>query len=124
MESKPIYAHIGALIKTRRKHFKLTQEKLATQLAISRASLANIETGRQKILVHQLYSLAAALDLSPADFLPSISAVAPQAVQDAADLPLPAGLKPQHREQITRLFSVAHHGSSKLTGGAHGKQKK
>jgi transcriptional regulator with XRE-family HTH domain len=124
MDSKPIYAHIGALIKTRRKHFKLTQETLATQLAISRASLANIETGRQKILVHQLYSLAAALDLSPADFLPAPSAVAPATVAASIDLPLPAGLKPQHKEQIARIFANPSPASQKPRGEDHAKQKR
>jgi transcriptional regulator with XRE-family HTH domain len=123
MEPKLIYAHIGALIKTRRKHFKLTQEKLATQLSISRASLANIETGRQKILVHQLYNLAAALDLSPADFLPAAAAVAPEAATEAADLPLPEGLKPQHKEQIARLFASPAP-APKSKGEDHGKQKR
>lgn len=124
MEPQAIYAHIGALIKTRRKHFKLTQEQLASQLSISRASLANVETGRQKILVHQLFSLAAALDMSPADFLPSATTTVPQAAVAIADLPLPSGLKPQHKEQITRLFAVPHHGSLRPKGEDHGKQKK
>lgn len=124
METKPIYAHIGALIKTRRKHFKLTQETLATQLSISRASLANIETGRQKILVHQLYSLAAVLDLSPADFLPAPSAVTPETVTASADLPLPAGLKPQHKEQIARIFANPGPAPQKPKGEDHAKQKR
>lgn len=124
MEPESIYAHIGGLIKTRRKHFKLTQEQLASQLSISRASLANIETGRQKILVHQLFSLAAALDMSPADFLPPAAVVAPQAAVEAADLPLPAGLKPQHKEQIARLFASPNPAPQKSKGEDHAKQKR
>ena len=42
-----IYPLIGAVIKRRRKQFDWTQEKLAARLGISRASLANIEIGRQ-----------------------------------------------------------------------------
>jgi transcriptional regulator with XRE-family HTH domain len=122
MEQQLIYAHIGALIKTRRKHFRLTQEKLASQLVISRASLANIETGRQKILVHQLYGLAAALEMSPADFLPP--AAESQSVIKSTDLPLPAGLKPQQKEQIARLFASPNPTSSKPKGEADGKQTK
>lgn len=122
MEQQRIYAHIGALIKTRRKHFKLTQEKLASQLLISRASLANIETGRQKILVHQLYGLAAALDMPPADFLPI--AEESQAAKKDTGLPLPAGLNPQQKEQIERVFAGPNPKSSKPTGEINGKQKK
>jgi transcriptional regulator with XRE-family HTH domain len=110
------------LIKTRRKHFKLTQEKLASQLFISRASLANIETGRQKILVHQLYGLAAALEMSPADFLPAVTDS--QAAKRTSDLPLPAGLKPQHKEQIERVFASPNPTSLKPKGKDNGKQAK
>jgi transcriptional regulator with XRE-family HTH domain len=122
MDQQSIYVHIGALIKTRRRHFKLTQEKLASQLSISRASLANIETGRQKILVHQLYGLAAALEMSPADFLPLVAES--RAVTKSVDLPLPAGLKPQQKEQIARLFASPNPTSSKPKGDADGKQTK
>jgi transcriptional regulator with XRE-family HTH domain len=122
MEEQVIYAHIGALIKTRRKHFKLTQEKLASQLFISRASLANIETGRQKILVHLLYGLAAALDMPPADFLPVVEQS--QAVKKTTALPLPSGLNPQQKVQIERVFASPNPKSSKLTGEDNGKQTK
>jgi transcriptional regulator with XRE-family HTH domain len=69
MNPDPMYKQIGAVIKARRKTLGLKQEVLAGRLGISRGSLANIETGRQGILVHQLYKYAAKLDLSPFDLL-------------------------------------------------------
>lgn len=102
MKSEDIYRHIGLLIKRRRKQLGLTQEVLANRLAISRASLASIETGRQNVLVHQLYRLAAVLQLEPKDFLPTFGDFKP--AHDTEDLPLPAGLNPQQKEQITRLL--------------------
>src|SRR6266852_9416336 len=67
-----VYKQIGAIIKARRKTLNnMKQEKLAGLLGISRGSLANIETGRQGILVHQLYKFSAALQLkTPIDLLP------------------------------------------------------
>jgi transcriptional regulator with XRE-family HTH domain len=98
----PIYRLIGAVIKARRKTLGLKQEALASELGISRGSLANIETGRQSILVHQLYKFAAALSLTAVDLLP------PAPRNDAriarTELPLPHDLKAQERAQITRFF--------------------
>jgi transcriptional regulator with XRE-family HTH domain len=87
-------------IRVRRKANRLRQHELADRVGISRASLANMEVGRQKVLVHQLYAIAIALGLPPADLIP-----APPTLLRADDLPLPANLKPKEREQIARLLS-------------------
>ena len=119
MKQDALYAHIGTLIKARRKHTKLTQETLSARIGISRASLANIETGRQTLLVHQLYALATVLELSPADLLPPVMPL------EAEALPLPQGLKPQVRAQIERVFAEPH-STTTITakGQVHGKQAK
>jgi transcriptional regulator with XRE-family HTH domain len=80
----------------------MKQEALAGELGISRGSLANIETGRQSILVHQLYKFAAKLQLTPFDLLPQPSTDAFRL--ESASLPLPDDLKAQQKEQIARLF--------------------
>ena len=101
MVPDPIYKHIGAIIQTRRKKLGLKQETLAGKLSISRGSLANIETGKQSILVHQLYKFAVALELSPLDFLP---VVADTNRVDRTDLPLPDDLKGSQKEQVALFF--------------------
>lgn len=98
----PLYQHIGAVVKARRKKLELTQEDLAGQLGISRGSLANIETGRQNILVHQLYRMAASLGLAPTDLLPAPAS--DRATASRSDLPLPDDLKPKQRDQIAQLL--------------------
>lgn len=105
MTPDPVYQQIGAVIQRRRKQLGLKQQGLAASLGISRGSLANIETGRQSILVHQLYKFAKALNLSPSDLLPSSSA--PPPLQHDWSTVLPAGLKPQQQEQIARLLEGA-----------------
>lgn len=98
----PIYKEIGAVIKSRRKTLGMKQETLAGLLGISRGSLANVETGRQSVLVHQLYKLADALQLTPFDLLPPPPI--DQLRTERTKLPLPSDLKMQQKEQIERLF--------------------
>jgi transcriptional regulator with XRE-family HTH domain len=102
MDRDPIYRHIGAIIKARRKTLGLKQETLAGMLGISRGALANVETGRQNVLVHQLYRYAHALQLTATDLLPQPSTSNSKA--EPTELPLPENLKAQQRKQIVRLF--------------------
>jgi len=105
VNQKEIYEHLGAVIKRRRKQLGLRQRDLAARLAISRGSLANIETGNQGVLVHQLYRLAEALNLPPDDFLMPISEQSNELQQAWADA-IPADLKPEQRRQIARLIGA------------------
>ena len=98
----PIYEKIGALIRDRRKSLNLKQENLATMLGISRGSLANIEIGRQGVLVHQLYRFAEALQLSPFDLLPQPK---PHSRSKGVQLPLPDDLKAKQRQEVEEFFA-------------------
>lgn len=118
----PIYKHIGAVIKARRKTLRLKQETLAGILGISRGSLANVETGRQNVLVHQLYRYAAALKLSPLDLLPPPVTEIP--ATERAELPLPDDLKAQQKEQISRLFAQVDTNPSRDREGSRAKAKR
>lgn len=122
MNPDPIYRHIGTIVRDRRKLLRITQDKLARRLTISRASLANIETGRQRLLVHQLYRLAAELGLRPSDLLPP--AEGPASKPEAETLPLPKGLKPEQREQIARLFETPPADATRTKEESRGKQAK
>lgn len=122
MNPDPMYKQIGAVIKARRKTLGLKQEGLAGRLGISRGSLANIETGRQSILVHQLYKYAAKLDLSPFDLLPQPATDCVGAGR--TELPLPANLKPQEKDQITRLFAQVDTSKIRDKKGKRGKVKR
>jgi transcriptional regulator with XRE-family HTH domain len=63
MNDMDVYKLLGSRAATRRKQLKLKQDEVAKQIGLSRASVANLETGRQKILLHHVYRLAAALEL-------------------------------------------------------------
>jgi transcriptional regulator with XRE-family HTH domain len=74
MNDLEIYRIIGAGLAARRKKLRLKQAEVADQIGLTRASLANIESGRQKLMLHQIYKLATALkvdsitELVPARF--------------------------------------------------------
>lgn len=63
MNETEIYRAVGEAIAVRRNELKFTQDYVANKVGLSRASLANIETGRQKIILHYLYKIAAVLEL-------------------------------------------------------------
>ena len=74
MSDLEIYRIIGATLAARRKKLRLKQAEVAEMIGLTRASLANIESGRQKLMLHQVYRLAKALqvetitDLVPGSF--------------------------------------------------------
>jgi transcriptional regulator with XRE-family HTH domain len=97
------YKSLGDFVRQRRRKLQFTQAALAAKLAMSRASIANIETGRQKLLVHQLHQLAVALGLPAVDLL--TAGIGESEDRDIANIPLPKDLTPKQKAQISRLFS-------------------
>jgi len=72
MSEMRLYKQLGRDIAARREALRMTQAELAKKIDLARASLANIESGRQRIMVHQLYKLVGALKLgSIAELLPA-----------------------------------------------------
>ena len=59
------YRSLGATIRRRREALELTQEALGARLnpPMTRASIANIEAGKQRVLAHTFVDLASALTL-------------------------------------------------------------
>lgn len=72
MATDPRYAAFGEAMAVRRKKLKLNQATLAARVGLSRASIANIERGRQNVLLHHACDIAEALGLSQVgDLLPA-----------------------------------------------------
>lgn len=74
-----IYPEVGRRLLEIRKG-KLTQEQLAEALAgrgvqLKRASIANIEKGKQRVMLHVLYEIAEVLKVDVSKLLPTISEV-------------------------------------------------
>lgn len=66
---EPIYVSLGAEIRRRRLKLGWSQARLGKALAdrLTRASIAYIEAGQQRVLLHTLLALAEALRVQPAD---------------------------------------------------------
>lgn len=119
MTEEELYRTLGENIAARRRALGKTQAEIATALGLSRASLANIERGRQKVLLHQVYRLATALDLGDvAKLLPIGELVrevpdrlphgVPLTTQEPARATIAepsTGLTARQRAQIEALFS-------------------
>lgn len=76
------YEEVGRRLRQARTDADLTQQQLADKVGVSRASVANIEAGRQPFLLHVLNGFAAALEVKPCTLLPDEGA-------RAAELDLP-----------------------------------
>ncbi|MBL8658019.1 MAG: helix-turn-helix transcriptional regulator [Altererythrobacter sp.] len=64
-----IYKIFGQRVVAERNSLGLSQDALAQRVGLSRASIANIEAGRQRVLLHQVIALAQALEVrAPGDF--------------------------------------------------------
>jgi len=69
---EPFYTEVGHRIQKLRNDKNLSQTALGLLLSptVTRASIANIETGKQRILAHTLVQLAGALETPLTDLVP------------------------------------------------------
>lgn len=68
---EPVYVEIGRRVRRARRRVSLTQAAVADRTSLSRTSIANIERGEQRFMVHCLFELASALGVTPERLLPS-----------------------------------------------------
>jgi transcriptional regulator with XRE-family HTH domain len=115
MNEGDLYRSVGQAIALRRRELKRTQDEIAATVGLSRASLANIETGRQKILLHYLYRLAIALEL------PGIEALLPAQTVIPTTVPVPQlpikGEELSRKQEAEVLAFVANSSTRKRRRG-------
>ncbi len=66
------YARLGRNIRSIRVGAGLSQASLAKRIGFTRASVSNLEAGRQRIALHLFVQIAQALDVEPSRLLPSL----------------------------------------------------
>ncbi len=69
-EVAKVYETIGRRLHDIRKAKGITQAVVASEAGLTRQSVANIEHGRQRFMVHTLLDAARALGVPPTDLLP------------------------------------------------------
>jgi transcriptional regulator with XRE-family HTH domain len=81
---EPFYEELGKRIQGLRIRAELTQEQLGAKLdpPLTRASVANIENAKQRVLAHTLIMIAGALNVSIERLLPAL----PREQPDRANL--------------------------------------
>lgn len=83
MKDMDLYEQLGRKVAAARKSKGMTQADLANIIGMTRASIANIETGRQRVMLHDVFALVEALDgRSILDFVPE--RVAPESMRAIA----------------------------------------
>lgn len=70
MQDTELYSRLGLLVRRHRERLGMNQVDVARAVGLSRASIANIETGRQRLAIHHLYLLARALRVDVHALLP------------------------------------------------------
>jgi transcriptional regulator with XRE-family HTH domain len=72
MDESELYLRLGQLVRQHRERLGVNQADIGGAVGLSRASIANIETGRQRIPLHHLYRLARALKVDVNALLPTL----------------------------------------------------
>ncbi len=101
-----LYKEFGRLLRKSRSDAKLTQGQVAERVGLTRTSITNIERGRQHVGLHQLFLLAAAVGVQPADLLPSGSAALEELIPERVLRALPDD--PQDRDFVARVLGKSH----------------
>lgn len=71
MAVTPLYYEIGKRIRRERDELGFSQGDVAAEIGLLRTSVANIESGRQRLPIHVLYAIADALGVSVFCLLPN-----------------------------------------------------
>lgn len=109
MDEASLYKDFGRLVRDHRRRLGLTQEQLADHVGLSRTSITNVEQGRQKVLLHQMFALAESLQIRPEVLLP---ARAPSEVSPRIEEKLAKHLKGSEKDWGRRIVASGSKGGA------------
>lgn len=104
LDERQIYLAFGATVARRRHDLRLTQAQVATRIGMSRAAVANIELGRQNVLLHHVYLLAKALELK--DAIELLTAAKKENLVNLSRAIVVSGESPLTRQQKSQIEGV------------------
>lgn len=67
---EPIYKQIGEIMREMRLRRGWNGDELGEKLGLTRASISNIENGRQRVMIHDLARIARVLGIPTRDLIP------------------------------------------------------
>jgi transcriptional regulator with XRE-family HTH domain len=94
-----IYILIGKKIKALREQAEYNQEDIATGIKVSRASIANYESGKQAIYIDDLYRVADFFKVEVHSLLPSLEEIRSQSLPEKV-LDTATNLKMSEKQEI------------------------
>lgn len=103
MDIATFYRELGRRLSARRSGLKKTQADIGEAIGASRAWVANIESGRQRMQLHQLYAVAGALGCRRLDELIPAEVPEPEPQELVGD----PGVSEVQRAQIESLVRNA-----------------
>lgn len=107
MDEKATYTAFGKAVADRRASLEVTQQYVAARAGISRASLANIERGAQRVYLHQVLALVEALDLeSSHEIMPERAVMLPSDVKAGVTMSGARNLSKDQRQLVNRIVST------------------
>lgn len=111
MQESVLYSRLGQRVRHHREMIGLCQAEVGIAVGLSRASIANIETGRQRIPVHHLYRLAHALGVDVDALLPATTEE-PRATIDR-EIRSAVPLSKREKDEVAKVVSVITAGESR-----------
>lgn len=102
MDSAHLYLRFGQAIQSLRKKLGITQDDVAKRVGLSRTSVTNIEKGRQKVLLHQVFDFAECLQVTPEALLSTLNP-APTSIE-TKNLVLPKGIAADEKVWLSGLM--------------------
>ncbi len=109
MDDSGLYRDFGRLVRAHRRRLGFTQDQLGERIGLARTSVTNIEHGRQKVLLHQVFAIAESLEILPEALLPGVT---PSAVSPWIEEKLDKHLKGPEREWGRRIIASASKGGA------------
>ena len=76
----------GQRLSAARRVKRISQTALANRLGYSRVTIANLESGKQNVQLHQVFAIADALDISVKELIPDAASVYGNVQDSLADI--------------------------------------
>lgn len=109
MTPNDLYKEVGTRVRRARVRAGLSQTDLGSSTGLTRTSIVNVESGRQRVPLHRLYDIAKVLQVAPQELLPASThpSRAPRRKLNPATTRKLSSLPGEERNWIKQLLETA-----------------